>query len=419
MVDNQTQPTKSFFKKYWWVFLIAIIIIATATLGILNKIGNKSTSFNSSLPSCPSDLSGLLTTRIMDKGVIKALIPLGNSNPPGHTFPVDHNYFEGDADGIKHNVYAPGNGIVLGANEETGFDANGNIMRQGITVTMGLCKGVEIVIASPGELAPKIKNNIKESEKSCKNSGGKHEGEKAITTCTNKLDYSVKAGDIIAITDGKDFPEVWALDNNKKLSADVDWERYDSNYYPYAFCLFDLYSGTLKEEYYKLFGRYEPARQKDDDGKSIQSGPIFTPRTIKPLCGQTIQNIVGTIQGDWFGLPKGSDSFPGNNIGDLALIHDNLDPTIGKIVVAGNVSTAGVVQFVPFNSGSINREFSQVKADNQLYCYQDDPNVQMGGFKITGKFLIQLLDDHHLKIENQSGSCQTGDAFKNPFTYER
>lgn len=417
-MDQQIRPRKSFLRRFWWIFVV-ILLLAGGIIFYTMKYGSKHSSYDSGLPTCPADLSGILTARIMDQGVIKALTPLGNSNPPGHTFPVDHNYFDGLADGIKKNIYAPGNGKILEIQEEICFDANNNIMRQGVTITIGLCQGVEIVIASPGELAANLSAEIKKTSGSCKISNGKHENEKSIKACGYNLQKEVKAGDLIARTDGNDFPEVWALDHNKKLSADVDWERYDSKYYPYAMCMFDLYSGELKKEYYSLFGSFDSMVQKDNNDKTTSEKPTFTARTMAPLCGQTIQNIVGTVQGDWFGLPKGSDTFPGQNIGDLALIHDNLDPTIGKIVVAGNISNAGVVQFIPSNSGTINRDFSQVKADGQIYCYQDDPKVQLGGFKIEGKFLIQLADDHHLKIENQNGICSNNESFNNPITYER
>jgi hypothetical protein len=35
------------------------------------------------------------------------------------------------------------------------------------------------------------------------------------------------------------------------------------------------------------------------------------------------------------------------------------------------------------------------------------------------KFLIQLVDDTHIKIEKQSGACGANEKLNNPFTYER
>jgi hypothetical protein len=90
---------------------------------------------------------------------------------------------------------------------------------------------------------------------------------------------------------------------------------------------------------------------------------------------------------------------------------------------------AGVASytFTPAHSGIINREFSEVNADNKIYCYQSDDNfdgsyLNEDGKTITKegfKYLLQLVDDTHLKAEVQSGVCGIRELFKNPDKFER
>ncbi len=422
---------KSFIKKFWWIGIIVIIIFGTSIFFITkndskpNLNSNSDTNATSSLPVCPSDLSGLFTARVMDKGVIEALTPLGASNPPGHTYPVDHIYFHGPEDGQPDNVYAPGDGVISNVGLWTSYNDSNAIMASDVTMTIKLCQGVEVVMAIPGELSPELQAVVQGLKSDCKSVAAKHEGESIVETCDYTLEYPVTAGDYVAQTNGKHLPEVWALDHNMKTSSDVDWERYNSPYYEYAFCFFDLYSGELKNEYYNLFGAKgdgvameqlmdQGVDKKEIDAKQLES--IFTPRTIEPLCGRVIQNITGTAQGDWFGFPKGSGAELGESTGGLALIHDNINPTIGKVVVAGNFSEPGVLRFIPTHTGTINREFSEVTADGMVYCYE---NIHPIGQVAENKIIIQLIDDHHLKIEQQNGSCGSTESFQKPYYYDR
>lgn len=61
------------------------------------------------------------------------------------------------------------------------------------------------------------------------------------------------------------------------------------------------------------------------------------------------------------------------------------------------------------------REPSEVIADGQVFCYDADNN----GWGIAGNILVQFLDDHHLRVENQTGTCSTNEYFENPVDFER
>ena len=363
--------------------------------------------------ACPADLSGLLTAPLMDPKYISGLIPLGNVNPPGHTSPVDHIYFDSAFTG-KIPLYAPADSAITRVIEQAAKDAAGKYNPNGFTITYTLCPGVHLDLASYTGVSDSLTAAMSKLQGNCveipQKPGHTDFGERQ---CSFDLDLPVKAGDEMGwvqlqqTSQGPKFPfEVWASNDNVQTRTDVDWTYYLSydNYYPHAVCLFDLYSGSLKTSFYAKFGLYE-----NKNGKTT-----FTPRTVAPQCGQINQDVVGAVQGMWFAGPpdpKHNYEFEGKG---LAFIHYNIDPTRGEISVGGNITpNAGVVTFTPKHSGTVDREPSEVKADGLTYCYN------ASGWGLSGKILVQLTDEHHLQVEHQSGTCSAKETLKAAITYQR
>jgi len=204
--------------------------------------------------------------------------------------------------------------------------------------------------------------------------------------------------------------DIGLYDFNKPALAFVNPDRY-YNETNHTACFSDYYIPELRAKYEAKFG------SNDNNNGQIS----FLQRTTEPVCGQVMYDVAGTAAGAWFKNPLQ----PGNITDQeaLALIHDNLKPDLAKMSMAGVVSYT----FTSTHSGTTNREFSEVRADNQIYCYQSDDNfdgsyLNKDGKTITKqgiKYLLQLIDDIHLKVEVQSGTCSLNESFKNPFTYER
>ena len=382
---------------------------SASTTKIFSDIKDKFTPY----PKCPADLTGILTTPLMDPEKISALIPLGNISPPGHTSPADHIYFATKETG-KIPVYAPVDSWITEVTEVSQQNSAGLYVPKGYVLTFTVCDGLILDFANYTELVPALREElVKQSTPECKRDIIKpgHEGGPE-GQCYYKLNYPVKGGDILGYTQidsqGRLPFEIWAYNHNKLARDDIDWAYYDKdNGYPYprAFCLFDLYTGTLKDQYYSKFGFYDEKNEK-----------AFIPRTIEPRCGQVNQDITGTIQGMWFGDPDKKNKnleFEGKG---LAFIHSNTDPTTAEISIGGNFMNSGVFSFQPIHSGMINREFSEVKADGKIYCY-GNPNFDQlkGGEKI----LVQLLNDRSLNVEHQTGVCSSDESFQKLFTYYR
>src|SRR3989339_1378349 len=75
------------------VFLTVSIFVSDKTKSQKNDERNLLNKITDTYPKCPANLEGILTFPMIDPKYISAITPLGNINPPGHTSPVDHNYF--------------------------------------------------------------------------------------------------------------------------------------------------------------------------------------------------------------------------------------------------------------------------------------------------------------------------------------
>ncbi len=64
------------------------------------------------VPVAPSTPAAVLTFSPLAEASIEEIIPLGNLNPPGHTFPSDHIYFAKKPQGVPLDVFAPSAGTV-------------------------------------------------------------------------------------------------------------------------------------------------------------------------------------------------------------------------------------------------------------------------------------------------------------------
>ncbi|MFA5070310.1 MAG: hypothetical protein WC528_03430 [Patescibacteria group bacterium] len=424
------QSKKSSFKRFWWILLIIIILIGGCL--IVSQLSgkdepneknkkpfeqnqqdintnekkdfDKDSDKGGNFPECPNDLAGILTAPFIDPEEIGAIGPLGWVSPPGHTGATDHNsYYIPCGDPVRG--YAPADGWITGVNREyIDLKNTGTYELIGTNLTFTVCKNVVLDFSIYETISESIEQVIADAlkdPKACTEGITKLGKEGARKYCRVETNISIKAGEFIGIV--KQEPgrcgtfEDWAHDYRQLSSAitnpELKFYTHNGNM-KYAICLFDMYTGELKNKYYNLFGLYD-----DYYG-------LFTKRTGEPLCGTQHQEVIGSIQGTWY-------------IGDteeLAIIHGDIDHTQGMISSAGTVTGPKIFSFSPAHSGTINREPSEVSTDGQVYCYNltiyrvGDP---------AGKMLIQLIDNNHLKAEYQRGACKTTDQFNQPVTLDR
>jgi hypothetical protein len=402
-------------------FVVLILLVLAIGCTHRNKYGipdtrSKLDQLTGTYPKCPQNLSGILTAPLMAPEKISALIPLGNLNPPGHTSPVDHIYFNTLARG-NIELYAPADAWITQATEILEQTPTGDYKPREFTFTYTICNGLEITLAGYTNITQSIREQLPKNPKDCKYDITKVGHDYTEGQCYYEVNIPVNSGELIGWThiDSRGMLpfEIWAANYNKKPREDVDWEFYNDNRYAHIMCLFDLYNGELKTKYYTKFGRGGVNHTTADPNKE----PVepFTPRTMEPLCGQVNQNIVGTIQGMWYGGDKKEKDLESKGKG-LAFVHSNFDPTLCDISVGGNLMNPAIQEFAPLHTGTISREFSEVTADSNIYCYQMDRN---GEKPEKGKMIVQLIDDRHMNAEYQLGECSTSEKFIKPYEYQR
>lgn len=417
--------------KKFKAILVLVSLTLVALMAILKFQPPSADNPLSPFPKCQSNLAGILTTHLIELKNITSITPLGNISPPGHTSPADHNYFTADTN-EKIPVFAPADGwitdlvVILAKDEKTG-----KYNDRGITMNIDICKGLTLTFANLTEASSILKDNWPKNDNGCKYDIVKDGHDYIEGQCYFHSNIKVKAGDLLGYTqnemnkDGtkKGFAfEIWAADYNKPTPSNIDWSFYDDNRYSHIMCPFDLYSGSIKQQFYSKLGGIDQKVTKDQiTGKQLRTDSSFKPRIIEPICGTVNQNIIGTIQGMWFGQgwKNRNDKNFVDNIRQFSFLHWNIDPAYAEMGNAGEITNgqAGQLYFVAKHSGTIDREPSEVKADGIIYCYNyDRAKTEL---QTNGKILAQLIDDKHLKLEYQSGICGVVETFTKPFNYER
>lgn len=368
--------------------VVAFLILC---LGLMTACsGNSGNSLNN-LPSCGSSNS-LLSVSPMAANEYIALSPLGNLNPTGHVFPSDHAGIYGNRENgvaVYVPVKAPADMTITMVTSSERIGGVGAAFTD-YRLTFSPCSDVQFYFGHMTDLSDTILAAIGTfSDDDCSDytTGGT-----TYRTCSKSFtDLNVFAGDVLGHfggIEGNYGMDFGAYDARIDPLAYANPDRIEaaSNHFDqlHSVCVFDYFDDANKAVMETKFGNINGA-----------------PRTIAPVCGEVEQDEPGTAQGKWY-----NDAVPnGPEDPHLALVHDNVDPTIpvfsNGTTFIGISST--VQQFTPLSTGRVNRDFGDVTADGAAYCYES-----VGGASDT-IIILQLTDASTLKIEAQNGaSCGAG-----------
>jgi len=365
----------------------AIMLIVGVLLAGCGSSDNTRTAADGStlsLPGCGPD--PLFTVSPLSSADFIGLVPLGNVNPPGHTFPTDHVYFylpvSGNQPPPAVPVRMPGDAWITGIRALEYLSAQPPYTDYSIRFQP--CEDYIATFNHVTSVTPQIEAAISGNGQ-C--STFQINGE-SYRDCGYQTNIRVAAGTVIGTGGGQ--PGQWAVDlgavdlrqtplqwaNQSRIDA-FDFEL------AYTACPLDAFELSVKADLEARLGNYD--------------GTVL--RTAAPLCGTIAQDVAGTVQGNW--VPEG---FVGLYPEDthMALVHDNVDPTIGAFSMGPPLPGVGstVYRFTPTHAGLDNREFSEVTSDGQVYCY---------GPISTGAMMVKLDNATRLLVEFQNGaSCNGG-----------
>ncbi|WP_018628131.1 hypothetical protein [Niabella aurantiaca] len=351
------------------IFFLKNKLIAICLLGLLLIIAsckkeNKKT-VNTNINQ------GRLTLAPVDFEKVSGLVPLGNLNPPGHTFPTKHTYIYFANPGTELNVYAPGAiyifQIARFRNTTTGFSDYriefGN--PSGTVLFLGHLSTLHISILEKA-------NGFNDAVCETYSTGGS-----TVEYCRKPVSIEVDAGDIIATAGAT------AQSYNIDMGASVNGT---------PVCPLDFFAASAKNTMEAKAGSV--------------NGDIR--RTETPVCGAYNLDIAGTLQGNWYKQGAARDLEDQH----IAFVKDNIQPdklriSIGNAVpgMASGVYGIGIADVSDggFATGLINRTFATVTPDGQTYCYE--PKNIWGGSTTDISILAKMENTATLSFEKRDCDC--------------
>jgi hypothetical protein len=357
-------------KKF--IALIIILIIVSAGIGgflIYYFI------FKGYLPECnaipftefPADMSRITT-----------IVPLGNLNPPDHTFPTDHMYFNTNItmypDGF--DIFAPGD-LYIDSLTMVEYDPPQGNISQDFTIDFSVCKNVWGRFGHVNNLSVNIWNIIGNFGVSYGDEFDQYMiANRTYTRYIKNINFILNAGDpmgIAGLGGGYDF---WLKDNRVQLHwVNQEW----TNEFQNTVCPLRYFTESKKSVMFT---------------KLNQWGTI--PVVPANYCGRIDFDITDRAQGVW--VKQGWVNRPEEY--GLGLVYDNFNASRAAISLgfAGNSSwDSRVYTFTPVTMGFKNRQFSDISADGNIYYYLC--NEFLSGMTYTKTILIKMTADRTLRFQ--------------------
>ena len=358
------------------------------------------------IPDCPVDVSEpLFDVSPLDLDDFTGIIPLGNLNPPSHTFPTDHVYFfirrqdasnpAGPAASVP--VYAPGRVWItaVGASEHLSADPPYTDYK----IHFSPCRQFQAYFIHVQLLSPDLLEQVgpfDEERCSTYETGGR-----IYRSCEAwGLSIEAEAGELLGTTGGREGQN--ALDLGAH-DARVPPLAYANPSRPYTNPTgFDPFHVVCPIDYFEPGAREELRARLGDGSGQFQ-------RTIEPLCGEVEQDEPGTALGNWY-VRGTTEQYPEDP--HLALVHDAADPSVA--VFSAGTSIPGLLprayRFAPQATGHVNLDFDLVTVESGVVCYDSLRTTGMSPEDSLGQILLlQLSDEAALRVEKRdAASCGSG-----------
>ncbi len=360
------------------------------------------------LPSCQG--TDLFNSPLAIEGTYDSISPLGQTSSPGHTFPVDHLYFnlkrttQGDysSPSLPATILSPGDIEIFQINTIM-YEKDGKDIGSDYHIWFAPCREVTAYLGHVTSLNSKIKNAIDHADqKSC---GTPYSTGSPPNTMLKPCSYSLllhlKSGEEIGTSGGPSVMtflaafDLGVYDQRIPALPFIN-QRYWTPHNLHAVCGVHYYpDGPVKAS----------LLSKINNVKKETSG--------FPGCGTNMWDKIGSAQGNWV-LPD----TPVGRVPDmqgLAAIHLNTDPSQGLIDWGGAIAPADRIQFTIVSNGVVNRDPADIKVDGSVYCFEDTNHRSANARSV----MLQLVDNNTLKAEYLNSACPSFLAFSNPTTYSR
>ena len=326
------------------------------------------------LAACPAD-NAVFTRSPVALEHVQFWMPLGNVNPPGHTFPTDHQYLFLRQPQEAVPLVAPSPIRILGVGRAVHWDGSVDY-----DLFFQPCADLMARFGHVGGLTAQLLEAIGPFDRRC-DTWSAVPGY-ATTRCESRdLALDLPAGTVLG-TAGKTF------------SFAFDWWLQDRRVPTIPFSNPARFGGVVDASGFGL-GRtvaasdYFTGPEAAAVAAKIGNGAVN--RTALPLGGALAPDASGTAQGRWFSAARLSDTSEASH---LALVPDAVQPErLHRFSIGLSQPNVGALQ-APFEwrtTGRVNRRFDTVVPDGQVYCYE------FGGAPWT--VLLQMPDAATLRLE--------------------
>ncbi len=363
------------------------------------------------MPAC--DGPPRFTVAPLAAGDYQHILPLGNLSPPQHTIPTEHIYYvlkgEFRDEGVNPEtnppavvpVRAPGDVTIVGINLTSAF-VNGAQSYTDHDVLFSDCRDRLFKLIHVSTLSPELAQLLEGLDSSvCDDHTS---GTRRNVYCETRVSLDVEAGDVLGTAGGLRSValDLAAHDFTAPPLPFANRERYRGrlSLSLYAACALDAFEEGARAE--------QLARMKREANEAGVSD-----------CGRVAQDVPSTARGNWF---LDEMSRLANWDEQLALVLDNVDPSLAAISIGGTLMQPSLWYFEPASEGTLNRAFDEVQLDGKTYCYEGavGSQGQRGASpEFPGRLLVELRDETTLLVELQEGGCAGQPQLSTPITYLR
>jgi len=332
---------------------------------------------------------------------LAGIVPLGNLNPSGHTFPTHHIYWtvkEGCQ--FEHvpaavEVVSPGDITITQIVRQTVLTLSPPLVDYWLSFTV--CGQIQGYFAHVTTLSPAVLSQFSFNPNHCRTyETGGHRFE----SCRGEVSISVYAGQSIGTAGG-------AGEAGVRVNRQLDFGLYNYGQQPTTF------ANQARADTWGLSYIVCPLDYFQDDVRA-QLLPYMglpcdgdTGRTAEPVCGRVDQDVPGAAQGIWV---NADDPDNRSEDGHIALVHDNYDPSVPVFSVGTSVPgvASGRYRFTPAAEGLVNRDFDQVTPDGNTYCY-DCYSWWGSADNIEQTILVHMPNEGTLTVgAGPTGGCGSG-----------
>lgn len=281
-------------------------------------------------------------------GAIASATPLGNMGPPGHTIPTDHVGFYLNGTGVT--LVSPSSFRITSVTQTHYLSSPFRNGQSDYAVKGSVCAGHELLLGHLQSLVGKIQTAA------TGNCSTYSTADETVQQCRNdSVDVSMAAGETIGTVGGASAGAFdFGLYQPGHQNFFVNPSRYSSQTLQ-AVCPYDPFTPDLRNQINALIGQ-----------------PGVRASGESPICGSMSVDVAGTARGVWV-----LQSSPVNQAGDetnfVALAPYPFAPQSSQTLSLGPAAIAGsggvLIPYPTTTTGRVNRQFQDVTADGQIYCY--------------------------------------------------